>query len=111
MNPDARYFIYVNEQVVRTVNRGTWIAWIHASGLMPCVLKSAELRGIKVLTFFNGIVDYPGPARPFLTCVYGGFLHGTRNRYETREQALAGHDEIVARILARITGGDVADSK
>jgi hypothetical protein len=47
-----------------------------------------------------------GPPLIFETMVFGGLLDQEQERYSTEAQALAGHDQMVAKVKALVSDGD-----
>lgn len=65
-----------------------------------------EGTGVRVSTVFLGLdhnFGFGGPPLLYETLIFGGPLDGEMSRYATREEALAGHREMVAR--AHAAGG------
>ena len=67
-----------------------------------------DVDGVRVSTVFLGI-DHRfatnGPPILFETMVFGGHLDGEMKRYETWEQAEAGHRKIVERVIQEGSDG------
>lgn len=68
-----------------------------------------EIGDVRISTVWLGI-DHnfwgQGPPLIFETMVFGGPLDEEQERYSTEAQALAGHDQMVAKVRALIDGSE-----
>jgi hypothetical protein len=76
-----------------------WAAWWSAANRQ---VAEDRIKGVRISTVFLGIDHNLGDGPPLLweTLVFGGALGGELKRYATREEALAGHAAMLARVLA-----------
>lgn len=74
-----------------------WAKWYGSADRKIC---RDEIGGATVSTVFLGIDHQFGDGQPVLfeTMVFGGTLDGEQERYYTREEAVAGHEIIVAKV-------------
>jgi hypothetical protein len=75
----------------------TWAAWLEQADRQ---LAQTQIGTVRVSTVFLGLDQRRLGQTPILweTLVFGGPLDGTMYRYETRQQAHAGHEELVSRV-------------
>lgn len=76
-----------------------WARWFEASGRLRQIGQT-QIGEAEVSTVFLGIDHSFGHGRPLLweTMVFGGSLDKEMYRYETRQQAMKGHEEMVERV-------------
>jgi hypothetical protein len=77
-----------------------WAMWFQENNSRRQVARDELPSGTVVSTVFLGINHNFGPGAPLLfeTMVFGGRFDEEQERYATREQAIAGHDQILARV-------------
>ncbi len=83
-----------------------WAQWFATHGDARIVGKT-QIGSVKVSTVFLGINHQWGHGPPILweTLVRGGHLHEAQERYTSQAEAVAGHEEMVKRVL-EADGGD-----
>mgnify|MGYP001267542552 CR=1 FL=1 len=84
-----------------------WAQWYETADEQRIVART-EIDGVRISTVCLGRAHRFGrPAPPILweTMVCGGALDHFMDRYETREGAVLGHMEAVARVRATLRGG------
>src|SRR5262245_21307756 len=100
------YVLDADGNVVPEPDALRFAAWFGASMPQRLVARD-ETPGGTVSTVFLG-VDHrffgPGPPVLWETLVFGGPYDGEGDRYDSREAALAGHAEILRRVLGRPPG-------
>lgn len=105
--PPGMLGILVDGKVVPCDSLMTWGRWFEAASRSPGPrggtlrhIGETEVNGVRVSTVFLGIRHGWG-TRPqwFETMIFGGPLDGLQHRYETHDEAVAGHEFVVA--LAR----------
>lgn len=63
------------------------------------VVWKTRFGEVEVSTVFLGLDHaFEGPPLLFETLVFGGELDGQMERYSTRQSAIAGHDQMVAKV-------------
>jgi hypothetical protein len=76
-----------------------WATWFKEIGTGRQLARD-DVAGAMVSTVFLGIDHgWGGVVQLWETMVFGGALEGEQVRYATRAEALAGHSEMVARVL------------
>src|SRR5213075_3113938 len=75
----------------------TWVRWIETSHR---IVRQERVGAVNVSTVFLGLDHQFGNGPPVLyeTMVFGGPLDREEDRYSTRDEALAGHARMVARV-------------
>lgn len=76
-----------------------WAQWFETTDR---IVKQVSVNGAKVSTVFLGLdhnFSRSGPPLVFETMVFGGPMDQEQQRYSTWEEAEAGHDEMVARMV------------
>jgi hypothetical protein len=105
MLPPPTFYILTADRVAVPVDQDTWARWLTSTDRH---VASTELAPDSLVsTVFLGL-DHSwghGPRQIFETMVFGGPLDQQCVRYATWAQAEAGHDQMVARILARLLTG------
>jgi hypothetical protein len=78
-----------------------WARWFEQSWPARCVART-EIGDIHVSTVFLGTDHNFLGGSPILyeSMIFGGAQDDFQRRYQTREQAIAGHDQIVAAVRA-----------
>ena len=93
----GKYVLDAGGEVVREDNLTKWGMWMESANRK---LKRSEFEGGYVSTVFLGLDNNfrGGPPILWETMVFGGGLDGEMERYETREEALKGHEKMVLRV-------------
>lgn len=82
----------------------TWARWYEKADRS---IARTEVADCEVSTVFLGLdhnYHEAGPPQWFETMVFGGPLDQEQARYETMEQAKAGHQEMVSRVTDALKG-------
>jgi hypothetical protein len=93
-----RTYIWDREtDTIKPVDTLTWGRYLEEGDR---TLQITEFNGVTVSTVFIGL-DYnwykrPGGPIVWETMVFGGERDGLQRRYQTKEEAIAGHDQIVS---------------
>ena len=93
----TRKYVLDGKKPVEASSLIAWATWFETA---DTVVKQTSLGDVKILTVFLGL-DYQlsdGPPLLFETMVFGGKYDGDQWRYSTWDEAVAGHDAVVARI-------------
>jgi hypothetical protein len=94
------HFIETEDGGVRAVSLLEWARMFDED---PDKRRVAEtlFEGVRVSTVFLGLdhrMTMEGPPILYETMVFGGAMDGEMDRYATRLEALAGHEDMVARV-------------
>lgn len=94
-----KFILDENGEAVPCADLMTWAEWFEKSLLQRRILLD-EIGGVKISTVFLGLNHRWGEGPPILfeSMIFGGKYDQDMERYETKEQALAGH----ARMLERV---------
>ncbi len=85
----------IDKKVVPTENLEEWAKWFDIGENR--IIDKTFIGKSEVSTVFLGINHgFGGPDLWFETMVFGGPHDGQQDRYETYDQAVAGHKEVVA---------------
>lgn len=79
----------------------TFALWFEANDDAR-VVKKSDIGSVTVSTVFLGLNLGVGPPILWETMVFGGELDGEQERYTSKEDALVGHERMMARVSARI---------
>src|SRR6266576_2007094 len=83
------------------------LAWAKDFSRMDRVVKRTNISGeIRVITEWIGLAMNVAGSPPliFQTTVFGGPLNEEMDRYPSEEEARAGHDRMVGRVLEALEG-------
>jgi len=98
------YYILNNEgQAEQVPDLTTWAKWYEASKDLRRVDRTNVTDDVEVSTVFLAVDhNHWGGGQPILfeTMIFGGEYDQHQWRYSTKVQAQAGHDQIVAALLA-----------
>ena len=83
---------------VENVDLMTWARWFENADR---IIKQSERDGVMVSTVFLGMDHSFGGPVPVLweTMVFGGEHDGDQERYTSRQDAIAGHEAMCARVF------------
>jgi hypothetical protein len=98
---NGKYILDDNDNPIEVEDAVIWGKWFQENSAKRRVAYEV-LTDCNVSTVFLGL-DYSfGEGTPMLfeTMVFGGKFDGEVERYSTREEALAGHEEMVKKIKA-----------
>ncbi len=88
----------LEDKRIVSVDTTTWAKWFE-SNVENRIIKRTEVGESAVSTVFLGLNHgFHGKDLWFETLVFGGKLDGEMNRYETYEEAEAGHEVMVERV-------------
>ncbi len=78
----------------------TWAMWLENNPQQKRVAETFMDDGTRISTVFLGLDHsfHPGVKLWFETMVFGGDLDGEMNRYETYQQAEAGHAVMIKQV-------------
>lgn len=106
----SRYAVFHEGAVIPVEDVFDWANWYEAADRQ--VARTPVTAEISVSTVFIGInVAFAGPPRWFETLVFGGPLDGEKAHYETLEQAMLGHEQMVGRVRAALAEARKQDSE
>jgi len=90
-----RYILNTHGEPVPEPDLRAWGAWMQNAA--DRILARDEIGGVRVSTVFLGLDHSLGNGPPLLweTMIFGGSHNDYQERYETRDEALAGHRQAV----------------
>lgn len=97
----GRYFILSDGKVSEETNYETWSKWYESTYEEVSNIAHTETAQAAVTTRFVAMsmsLDVNAAPQLFETSVSGGWLDGQSERYETLDQARAGHEAWVAKV-------------
>ena len=97
----GKYILDAAGEPVRCDDLFTWAEWFETADRSVALDRVGE---VEVSTVFLGIDHNHGDRGPpilFETMIFGGDLDGRADRYATRSQAVAAHDQLVAALRAK----------
>lgn len=99
MAEEIHYMLDENDEIITTTSFEEWGAWFETANR---ALAQDVIRQATVSTVFLG-VDHSftdgGPPILFETMIFGGPFDELQWRYETAEDALAGHERIKQMVM------------
>ena len=100
----GKYILDAQQQPVEEPDLLTWGRWMETADRHVAV---DQVGDAKVSTIFLGLDHRFGDGPPVLyeTMVFGGPLDMKRERYATRDEAIAGHAAMLARVLTHMEQG------
>ncbi len=105
----GRYYILRDREVVEEPDFEKWLQWHETSYEAVRCIASTGVKYGKVVTVFLGMDMSPsGSELPWLfdTRVQGGWLCNEWERASTLDEALAGHEALIARVREAETQHD-----
>jgi hypothetical protein len=98
MNGEWKYILNENNQPVVEHDLFTWAKWFETADR---VVSKTNFGDIQISTVFLGLDHQFDEGRPILyeSMVFGGKLNERCIRYSTREEAITGHNELVAEVV------------
>src|SRR2546430_11262554 len=102
----GRYILDADQQPVEELDLLTWAHWMDSHQHREVARDT--VGDVLVSTVFLGINRRfvgDGPAILYETMVFGGPLSNEMDRYTTRDEAIAGHAAMLARVLAHTETG------
>lgn len=88
-----RYYAILDKHQVKCVTFDVWGPWYEDNITKRHVAKSKIGDDVEVSTVFLGLNHgFGGPEKWFETMIFGGKLDGYQRRYETWDEAVAGHE-------------------
>ncbi len=97
----GRYYILRDREVVEEPDFKTWLQWHQTSYEAVRCIASTGVKFGKVVTVFLGMDLSPSESAPpwlYDTTVQGGWLCNDWERVSTLDEALAGHESLIARV-------------